>query len=86
MATYKGVWFSESDPTKWFEEADGARQFDKAAEVVAYLRDALDEESQELTLPVIVKRMMERYTISERYDYVPPHTKASDEPKEGDEG
>jgi len=72
MAKYKGVWFSESNPTKWFEQSKDAENFDKAAEVVDFIRKCSFMADGGNPVAAIVDRIMERYTIEQRYDYIPP--------------
>ena len=81
MAKYKGVWFSESEPAKWFEDSKEAEEFDKVAEIREFIRAANIPMNFDYTSNV-VRRIMEKYTLDKRYDYVEP---AEDEPDKDDE-
>ena len=81
MAKYKGVYFSESDPTKWFEDNKEAEKFDKVAEVREFIRAANIPLNSDYTSN-LVRRIMEKYTLDKRYDYVEP---VEDEPAKEDQ-
>jgi len=76
MATCKTVWFSESDPEKWFKECRDAERFDRAAEVVGFVNDRGIGGSG---VADVVNRIMERYNIEQRYDWVEPAKDDQDE-------
>jgi len=71
MAKFKSVYFCESDPSKWFEKREDAERFDKINEVVLWLADPPDEDIV-MAIADLVARLMERYEITQRYDYKAP--------------
>lgn len=67
MATCKTVWFSETDLSKWFESSKEAELFDKKQELISYIRA---HRNFELQVKVIIDIIMERYEITQRWDWI----------------
>ena len=71
MAKFKSVYFCESDPSKWFEKREDAERFDKINEVVLWLAGPRDE-GIVMAIADLVARLMERYEITQRWDWKAP--------------
>jgi len=71
MAKLKSVYFSDTDPSKWFENREDAERFDKGNEVAEWVVEHPDERTG-MTVSDIVARIMERYEITQRWDYKAP--------------
>ena len=78
MATYKTVYICDSDPEKWFEKREEAERFDKAAEVTAFIKNG-GESLADKYIMAIVDRVLERYDITQRWDYAEPAKEDQDE-------
>ena len=70
MATYKGVYFCESDHDRWFETREEADQFDNVAEINAWV--AAEFHTDFPLISSVVDRIMERYEITQRWDWKEP--------------
>jgi len=79
MANCKTVWFSESDPEMWFEQCKDAERFDRAAEVIDHVDQTEAKRGRILSRGEIVRCIMERYNIEQRYDWAEPAKEDQDE-------
>lgn len=71
MATYKGVYFCESDPDKWFDNREDAERFDKVEEVSEWAKSI---PGGLIARPMcdVISHIMERYEINQRWDWKEP--------------
>ena len=70
MAICKYVWVCESDPSKYFENSKDAERFDRKAEVETWVNEETNTEYPHISS--VIERIMERYEITQRYDYKAP--------------